>query len=165
MWVEAHLDFVGGSFAHVFDHLVDLLEDIFFFELGCAADFAESVGYEAQAGYVFFEFWYEFAGGGFFFEEFDPGFEGGDGGAELVGGFFGHACPDLVLGGFVACGEGDDGDDDEEGDYQQLYDGVVANFFEQHGFAIVDFVIVVGVFALFPDDGGVHGFEGMELTG
>ena len=158
---EEELDLAGCAFPDIFHHAADLGNQVVFFEMGLAADLAEAVGDKFEAVDILLDL---LNGAGIdrrFLQHLNPAFQRGNGRTELVSRLLRHPGPKLVLGSFVADGNGIEDEEDKERDDEQLYEGIIAHFIQQAGMAVVVAVGDIGFLA--EDDYERRVVLGLEL--
>src|SRR5690606_24795555 len=105
MCVHVESNLAWRALANVFHHVFNLLHEIGFLELRCAADLTKSIGYEAKSVDILSQFVHHLVIAMLFSEHLHPTFEGRNGSAQLMSSLLGHACPDLILRGSVTASQ------------------------------------------------------------
>ena len=132
------MDFAGAAFFHVADGVADDLAEVFAGELGDAADLGETTSNGVETVDILANLTDVGLFEGLAFEIVGPTAEGGDGGAELVGGLFGHADPDAVFLVALSGAEKVVGDDDKDDGEEEIGEGEDAEQTEERCALVVD---------------------------
>ena len=132
------VDVSRGAPVHVVGHVREGFIEVGGDGFGPGTDFGESLGDELQPTDVFLHFGDEVVVGIGLFKHFGPGHETGDGGSELVCGFFGQSHPYFVLFGPFGGEQGEDGHDDEDEHDAQLDIGIEGQSLEDERVVVAD---------------------------